>query len=74
MKKQNQFRDLPYPQTPETAHQYFIDHGINRSEWCRAMGLKVQVVSDLLRQQLKGTWGEAHIAAVKLGLKRNPQQ
>nr|DAI22378.1 MAG TPA: hypothetical protein [Caudoviricetes sp.] len=74
MKTENILTPLPYPQTPETAHQYFIDHGINRSEWCRAMGLKIQVVSDLLRNQLKGTWGEAHIAAVKLGLKRDPQK
>ena len=64
----------PYPQTVDSAHQYFIKHGINRSEWCRQMGVKVQTVSDLLRGQLKGTWGESHYVAVLLGLKENPNQ
>jgi hypothetical protein len=72
MKKQNQLKPLPYPQTVESAHQYFIIHGINRSEWCRAMGLKVQTVTDILRGKGKGTWGEAHKTAVLLGIKPNP--
>ncbi|MDU8925450.1 DNA-binding protein [Aggregatibacter aphrophilus] len=73
MKKRNNLKPLPYPQTVESAHQYFIIHGINRSEWCRAMGLKVQTVTDILRGKGKGTWGEAHLAAVALGMKKQPQ-
>ena len=68
------YTPLPYPQTVDSAHQYFIKHGINRSEWCRQMGVKVQTVSDLLRGQLKGTWGERHYVAVLRGLKENPNQ
>ena len=74
MKTENILTPLPYPQTVDSAHQYFIKHGINRSEWCRQMGVKVQTVSDLLRGQLKGTWGESHHVAVLLGLKENPDQ
>ena len=68
------YTPLPYPQTVDSAHQYFIKHVINRSEWCRQMGVKVQTVSDLLRGQLKGTWGESHYVAVLRGLQELPNQ
>ena len=66
------FYPLPYPQTLESARAYFLLHGINRSEWARQFGVDQQAISDLLRVQLKGTWGEAHKTAVVLGLKPNP--
>ncbi len=66
------FQPLPYPQTPESARAYFIQHGINRSEWARAFGINQQTISDLLRGQLKGNWGDSHHAAVLLGLKSKP--
>ena len=66
------FKPSPYPQTLESARAYFLRHGINRSEWARYFGVDQQAISDLLRGQLKGTWGEAHKTAVLLGLKPNP--
>ncbi|MDO9964364.1 DNA-binding protein [Glaesserella parasuis] len=68
------FQPLPYPQTPETARAYFLQHGINRSEWARFFGIDQQAISDHLRGKLKGTWGESHKVAVLLGLKPNPEQ
>ncbi|MCT8552475.1 DNA-binding protein [Glaesserella parasuis] len=67
------FQPLPYPQTPETARAYFLQHGINRSEWARFFGIDQQAISDHLRGKLKGTWGESHKVAVLLGLKPNPE-
>ena len=66
------FHPLPYPQTLESARAYFLLHGINRSEWARHFGVDQQAISDLLRGQLKGTWGEAHKTSMLLGLKPNP--
>ena len=66
------FYPLPYPQTLESARAYFLLHGINRSEWARQFGVDQQAISDLLRGQLKGTWGKAHKTAVLLSLKPNP--
>ena len=66
------FHPLPYPQTLESARAYFLLHGINRSEWARQFGVDQQAISDLLRGQLKGTWGKAKNTAVVLGLKPNP--
>jgi putative phage associated protein len=63
------FHPLPYPQTLESARAYFLLHGINRSEWARYFVVEQQAISDLLRGQLKGTWGEAHKTAVLFGLK-----
>lgn len=68
------FHPLPYPQTPESAKAYFLQHGINRSEWARHFGIDQQQISDFFRGRLKGTWGEAHKTAVLLGLKPNPEQ
>ena len=73
MKRQTiDFRPLPYPQTRETAQAYFVRHGISKTEWARHFGLPRTVVEHLLRGQLKGRRGMAHEAAIKLGLKEQP--
>lgn len=41
----SEFQPLPYPQTPESAKAYFIQHGINRSEWARHFGIDQQAIS-----------------------------
>lgn len=69
-----QFQPLPYPQTLDSARAYFIRHGINRSEWARHFNIDQQSISDLLRGQLKGTWGKSHQTAVLLGLKPMPNK
>ena len=46
--------------------------GINLKAFCAANGVSYQAARDLLRGQLKGHRGEAHKAAVLLGLKSDP--
>lgn len=73
MKRQSiDFKPLPFPQTPQTAKTYFVRNGINRSAWARHFGIERTIVEHLLGGQLKGRRGAAHLAAVKLGLKEQP--
>lgn len=64
----------PRFKTPDACHAWFRAHGINVSQWCRERGLNRQVVVDLLRGKRKGYRGEAHRAAVALGLKVDPAE
>lgn len=65
---------LPYPQTVETARTFIVANGLSISELARANGLGRLALQDLLRPngQLKGTRGQAHLAAIVLGLKPDP--
>jgi hypothetical protein len=72
-KQHDKFLPLPYPQTTQSAQRYFVRHGINRSAWARYFGFERTVVEHLLRGQLKGRRGMAHEAAIKLGLKEQPE-
>jgi gp16 family phage-associated protein len=63
---------LPYPQTPESANAWFVRHGICKSHWAEAQGIDRMTLVDLLRGRLKGLRGEAHHAAIALGLKADP--
>lgn len=63
---------LPYPQTPESANAWFISHGICKTHWAQAQGINRMILVDLLRGRLKGLRGEAHHAAIALGLKMDP--
>lgn len=65
------FTPLPYPQTPQSARRWFVQHGINRTAWARYFGLERTTVEHVLRGQAKGRRGMAHKAAVKLGLKED---
>lgn len=64
---------LPYPQTPESAANYIRSHGLCVSTLARDNNLPRHTLVDLLRGQLKGKRGEAHRAAILLGLKQNPE-
>ena len=55
--------------TPTEARQWFFDHGISITEWARSRGFSREVVYALLAGRTRGTRGEAHHAAVALGLK-----
>jgi gp16 family phage-associated protein len=59
--------------TPQQARQWFITHGISISAWCREHGLSRHTVNDLLRGKQQGRYGQAHRAAVALGLKAAPE-
>ena len=72
-KQHDKFLPLPYPQTTQSAQRYFVRHGINRGAWARYFGFERTVVEHLLRGQLKGRRGMAHEAAIKLGLKEQPE-
>lgn len=63
---------LPYPQTPASANAWFISHGICKTHWAQAQGINRMILVDLLRGRLKGLRGEAHHAAIALGLKADP--
>lgn len=65
---------LPYPQTVHSARTFIVSNGLSISELARANGLKRLALQDLLRPngQLKGLRGQAHLAAIVLGLKPAP--
>ena len=62
-----------YPSTPSQSRAWFIANGIAIKDWCNDLGLDRYIVTDLLRGRLKGHRGEAHKAAVLLGLKADPE-
>ena len=63
---------VPYPQTPETAHQWLVDHGVAVAELARQNQVPRSTLVDLLRGQNKGRYGQAHRGAIVLGLKPEP--
>jgi gp16 family phage-associated protein len=65
---------IPYPQTPETARQWFRSNGISILQWARHFGFSRHTVFDLLRRSRKGDRGMSHVAAVALGLKPDPNR
>ena len=69
-------KPIPEPRfaDPGECHAWFRAQGINVSQWCRERNINRQVVVDLLRGKRRGYRGEAHRAAVALGLKPNPEQ
>ena len=73
MEKQvGDYQPLPSPQTPKSAQRYFVKHGISKTAWAKCFGLERTIVEHLLGGKLKGRRGKAHEAAIKLGLKENP--
>lgn len=64
---------LPYPQTPETAHQWLVAHGVAVTELARQHQVPRSTLVDLLRGKQKGRYGQAHRSAIVLGLKPEPE-
>lgn len=64
---------VPYPQTPETSSAWIRAHGINVSELARINDVPRLVLVDLLRGRLRGYRGHAHMGAIVLGLKPEPE-
>lgn len=62
------------PLTPEQARAALDREGISIAEFCRKHGLNRNLVSDLLNGRKKGKRGEAHRAAVLLGIKEGVVQ
>ena len=65
---------LPYPQTVESARIFIVANGLSITDLAKANGISRMVVQDLLRPRglLKGLRGDAHFAAIVLGLKPEP--
>ena len=61
---------VPYPQTPETAHQWLVDHGVAVTELARQFGVSASLVDAILRGTKPCKRGASHNIAVYLGLKR----
>ncbi|KAF0205504.1 MAG: hypothetical protein FD173_947 [Gallionellaceae bacterium] len=47
-----------------------LAEGVNLRAWCRERNLNYWIVRDVLRGRLKGRRGQAHKAAVLLGIKQ----
>lgn len=60
---------MPAPVTPEQARAALDRKGMSIAEFSRAHSLNKNLVSDLLNGRRKGRRGEAHRAAVLLGIK-----
>ena len=60
---------MPATVTPEQARTDLDRRGISIAEFSRKHGLNKNLVSDLLNGRIKGRRGEAHRAAVLLGIK-----
>ncbi len=63
---------VPYPQTPATAAAWTKANGVAVAELARHNNLPRLVLVDLLRGRLRGHRGQAHRAAIVLGLKPEP--
>lgn len=63
-------KDKPY--TPSEIKGEFSAYGVTVSAWCIENNLHRLTVVDLLRGKRMGIRGEAHRAAVMLGLKPDP--
>ncbi|PAU55208.1 DNA-binding protein [Pseudomonas frederiksbergensis] len=60
---------MPATVTPEQARADLDRKGVSIAEFSRKHGLNKNLVSDLLNGRIKGRRGEAHRAAVLLGIK-----
>lgn len=60
---------MPAPLTTEQARAALDRKGVSIAEFSRKNGLNRNLVSDLLHGRKKGLRGEAHRAAVLLGIK-----
>lgn len=60
---------MPAPVTPEQARAALDRKGMSIAEFSRLHDLNKNLVSDLLNGRRKGRRGEAHRAAVLLGIK-----
>jgi len=60
---------MPATVTPEQAREALNRRGMSIAEFSRKHDLNKNLVSDLLNGRIKGRRGEAHRAAVLLGIK-----
>jgi len=63
---------MPSLRTPTEARAWLLRHGVTITEWAHVHGFKPSVVASLLAGRSQGNWGEAHQAAIALGLRLPP--
>ncbi|KAF1719789.1 DNA-binding protein [Pseudoxanthomonas wuyuanensis] len=59
--------------TAEQARAWLRDNGISAAQFARDHNLSLDAVKEVLLGRSKANYGKAHLAAVALGIKRNPQ-
>ena len=64
------FPTLTYPQTPPDIKRWFYERGLTVTEWSQVHGFPREVVYAALAGRTRGFRGQAHDAAVALGLKK----
>lgn len=63
---------LPPLRTKEQAREWLLEQGLTLTQFARDNGLTLDSVRDVLIGRSKARTGNAHAAAVALGIKRNP--
>lgn len=58
------------PKTLDEVNQWFFSEGLAITQWAKAHGFRPEVVYALLAGRTVGRRGQAHRAAIALGLKR----
>lgn len=58
--------------TPTHVKKWMRSNGISATDWANENGFSRWTVADLLRNKRRGYRGEAHKAAIALGLKIDP--
>ncbi|MFW9438458.1 hypothetical protein VWT83_13655 [Xanthomonas citri pv. citri] len=61
-----------HPRSPAQAREWLVSNGITVSGFARQLGVNRTVIDDLLRGRSQGKYGDAHTAAIALGLKAPP--
>lgn len=61
-----------YPQTPDSARAWFVAHGVTVTAWCKVRGVSEVAARKVLDGDNAGRWGNAHAAAIALGIKQAP--
>ena len=59
--------------TPEQAAEWLVANGISIVDFARQLGVSRYTIHDILRGKRVGRRGQAHKAAVALGIKANPK-
>lgn len=61
-----------FPRTIDEVREWFFQEGLSVAGWSRANGFRPEAIYALLAGRTRGSRGQAHRAAVALGLKRGP--
>lgn len=66
-------KQLTAPRTLPEVRDWFFQEGLPVTEWARQHGFRPEAIYSLLAGRTRGSRGQAHRAAVALGLKSGPK-